>query len=85
MEWDRTPPAVQDYIKNQHQQMAQLQTQVEQLQQHVETLQERVAKTSQTSSKPPSSDSPFHKPKRQRKTSAGKRGGHKGHRGRGAP
>ena len=77
------PPAVQDYIKNQHQQIAQLQTQIEQLQQQVETLQGRVHKTSQTSSKPPSSDSPFQKPKRQRKQSSGKRGGQKGHRGRG--
>ena len=61
-EWELTPPAVQDYIKNQHQQIAQLQTQIEQLQQQVETLQGRVHKTSQTSSKPPSSDSPFQNP-----------------------
>src|SRR5262245_39587557 len=88
--WELTPPAVQDYIKHQHQQMAQLQTQmaqfqsqIEQLQQQVETLQGRVAQTSQTSSKPPSSDAPFNKPKRQRKTSTSKRGGQKGHRGNG--
>ena len=69
--WELTPPAVQDYLKSQHQQIAQLQSQmvqcqsqIEQLQQHVETLQEQLAKTSQTSSKPPSSDSPFNKPKR---------------------
>jgi transposase len=37
------------------------------------------------SSQPPSSDSPFNKPKRQRKTSTGTRGGHKGHRGNGPP
>jgi transposase len=90
LEWELTPPAVQDHIKHQHQQiarlqtqMAQFQTQIEQLQQHVETLQRRVAKTSQTSSKPPSSDSAFNKPKRQRKTSTSKRGGQQGHRGNG--
>ena len=62
--------------KSQNQQIAQLQTQIE-------TLQGRVEKTSPTSSKPPSSDAPFNTPKRQRKQSAGKRGGQKGHRGNG--
>jgi peptidoglycan hydrolase CwlO-like protein len=45
-EWELTPPAVQDSLKSQnHQiaqlqsQMAQLQSQIEQLQQQVETLQ----------------------------------------------
>jgi hypothetical protein len=76
MEWDLAPPAVQDDIKSQNQQIAQLQTQIE-------TLQGRVEKTSQTSSKPPSSDAPFNTAKRQRKQSAGKRGGQKGHRGNG--
>ena len=90
LEWELTPPAVQDYIKRQHQhiaqlqsQMGQFQSQIAQLQQQVETLQGRVAKTSQTSSKPPSSDSPFTKPKRQRRKSSGKRGGQKGHCGKG--
>jgi len=83
MEWELTPPAVQDYIKHQHQQIAQLQTQIAQLQQQVETLQGRVEQTSQTSSKPPSSDSPFNKPKRQKRNASGKRGGQKGHRGKG--
>lgn len=83
LEWALTPPAVQAYITTQHQQIAQFQTQIAQLQTQVETLQGRVDNTSQTSSKPPSSDAPFHKPKRQRKTSAGKRGGQPGHRGKG--
>ena len=83
LEWKITPPAVQDYITTQHQQIAQFQTQIAQLQTQVETLQGRVDNTSQTSSKPPSSDSPFHKTKRQRKTSTGKRGGQQGHRGKG--
>src|SRR5262249_60941377 len=88
--WELTPPAVQDYIKRQHQHIAQLQSQmvqyqseIAQPQQQVEPLQGRVANTSQTASKPPSSDSPFNKPKRRRKTSSGKRGGQKNHRGNG--
>ena len=76
MEWELTPPAVQDYLKHQNQQIAQLQ-------QQVETLQGRVEQTSQISSKPPSSDSPFNKPQRHKRTAAGKHGGQKGHRGQG--
>lgn len=76
MDWERTPPAVQDYIQSLHQQ-------IKQLEQQVDTLQGQVAKTSHTSSKPPSSDSPFNKPKRNRPPSSGKRGGQKGHQGKG--
>ena len=74
MEWELTPPAVQDYIKHQNQQIAQFQAQIAQLQQQVATLQGRVEQTSQTSSKPPSSDSPFNKPNRQKRTASGTRG-----------
>ena len=49
----------------------------------MDTLQGRVEKTSQTSSQPPSSDSPFDKPKRTPRQSSGKRGGRKGHSGTG--
>jgi len=76
MDWELTPPAVQDDIQSLHQQIKQLQTQVE-------TLQGRVEKTSPTSSKPPASDSPFDKPKRKQRQSSGKRGGQKGHSGKG--
>jgi transposase len=76
MDWELTPPAVQDYIER-------LRQHIKQLEKQVETLQGRVGQTSPTSSKPPSSDSPFHKPKRQRRPSSGKRGGQKGHRGQG--
>jgi transposase len=76
MDWALTPPAVQDDIPRLHQQ-------IQQLQQQVDTLQGRVTKTSQTSNKPPSSDSPFDKPKRQQRQSSGKRGGRKGHPGKG--
>ncbi|MEE8251730.1 MAG: IS66 family transposase [Gemmatimonadales bacterium] len=74
--WAITPPTVQDYIRNQQKHIDQLQTQVD-------TLQGRLATTSQTSSKPPSSDSPFKKTKRQPRQSGGKRGARKGHPGKG--
>ena len=76
MEWAITPPTVQSHLLG-------LQQRVYQLQQQVDTLQGRVEKTSQTSSKPPSSDSPFEKPKDKRRTSSGTRGGRKGHPGTG--
>ena len=76
MDWEVTPPAVQDYIRT-------LQGRVAQLQNPVETLQGRVEKTSQTSSKPPSSDSPYKQPKRKRRKSSGKRGARPGHPGTG--
>jgi len=76
MDWELTPPAVQDDSQRLHQQ-------IKQLQQQVDTLQGRGEKTSQTSSKPPSSDSPFDKPKRPQRQSSGKRGGRKGHPGKG--
>jgi transposase len=76
MDWELTPPAVQDYIRP-------LRERVSQLEKQVETLPGRVEKTSQTSSKPPSSDSPFQKPKRTRQKSGGKRGAQKGHPGTG--
>jgi transposase len=76
MEWNITPPAVQDYVRR-------LQEQVRQLQHQVDALHGQVGKTSPTSSKPPSSDSPFKKPQRQRGQSTGKRGGRTGHTGTG--
>jgi hypothetical protein len=90
LEWELTPPAVQDYIKHQHQhiaplqsQMGQFQSQIAPLPQQVETLQGRVAQTSQTSSQPSSSDAPCTKPTHRRNTSSGTRGGPKSHRGNG--
>ena len=63
-------------------QLGALQQQHHQLQHQVDTLQGRLDKTSKTSSKPPSSDSPFTKP--MRRPSSGKRGARKGHPGAGA-
>jgi len=83
-DWHQTPPSVQRYILSLHQRLSDLQKQVDQLQKQVELLQGRIDKTSQTSSKPPSSDSPFKKPKgAKRRSSSGKRGGRKGHPGYG--
>jgi transposase len=76
MDWELTPPAVQDDIGSLHQQIKPLQKQVE-------TLQGRVEKTSQTSRKPPSSDTPFDTPQRQRRKASGPRGARKGHPGTG--
>ena len=67
-EWTITPPSVQDHLLH-------LQKRVDQLAQQVEALQARLDTTSRTSSKPPSSDSPFQKPTRQpRRTGAPHRG-----------
>lgn len=81
VEWDQTPGAVQTHVLALQSQLQALQHQHHQLQLQVDHLQGRVDQTSTTSSKPPSSDSPFKKPKRG--GSSGKRGGRKGHRGSG--
>jgi transposase len=64
-----------------HAQLHDLQQQHQQLHIQVDQLQGRVNQTSKTSSKPPSSDSPFKKP--ERGGASGKRGGRKGHPGSG--
>jgi transposase len=75
-EWAVTPPAVQAHMQR-------LQQRVHQLEQQVETLQGRVERTSHTSSTPPSSDAPFHKPMRKPRASGGPRGARPGHPGHG--
>ena len=75
-EWALTPPAVQAPVQR-------LQPRVHQLEHQVETLPGRVERTSHTSSKPPSSDSPFHKPTRQPRASGSPRGARPGHPGHG--
>jgi transposase len=64
-----------------HTQLLTLPQQPQQLQHQVDTLPGRRHTTSKTSRKPPSSDSPFHKPTR--RISSGTRGAHKGHPGSG--
>src|SRR5499427_3751003 len=76
-DWTQTPPAVQAYLHTVHDALAQLQ-------ERVETLEARLRQNSTTSSRPPSSDSPYKKP-RQHTTSttprkAGGKLGHPGHR-----
>ena len=74
-DWEHTPPAVQAYIATLHQELAHLT-------QRVEALEARTQATSQTSSRPPSSDSPFRKGRRKRdRTSSGRPGAKPGHPG----
>ena len=74
-DWAQTPLAVQAYIATLHQELAQLK-------QRVEVLEARTHATSQTSSRPPSSDSPYRKGRKKRdgKTS-GRPGAKPGHPG----
>jgi hypothetical protein len=54
-DWEQTPPAVQAYLHT-------LRREVGQLQERVESLEARLTQDSTTSSRPPSSDSPYKKP-----------------------
>jgi transposase len=80
-EWEQTPGAVQVHLLALQTQLQDLQQQHQQLQIQVDQLQGRLNQTSTTSSKPPSSDSPFKK--RTRRSSSGKPGAKKGHAGSG--
>jgi transposase len=80
-EWAQTPDAVQVHLLALQTQLQDLHQQQQQLQIQLDQLQGRLHQTSTTSSKPPSSDSPFKK--RTRRPSSGKRGGKKGHAGSG--
>jgi len=76
-DWEHTPAAVQAYVHN-------LQDELTQLRERVEALEARLTQNSTTSHRPPSSDSPYKKP-RQRTTTAtsrkvGGQPGHPGHR-----
>src|SRR5262249_40870432 len=69
------PPAVQAYLHTVHDTLAQLH-------ERIETLEARLAQNSTTSSRPPSSDSPYKKPRqRTNATTARKAGGKPGHPG----
>src|SRR5215813_7160140 len=76
-DWEQTPTAVQAYVHTLRDELTQLRTQME-------ALEARLTQNSTTSSRPPSSDSPYKKP-RQRTTAstprkAGGKPGHAGHR-----
>jgi transposase len=76
-DWEQTPPAVQAYVRT-------LSDEVAQLHDRVETLEARLRQNSTTSSRPPSSDSPYKKPQRHAPSTtprkAGGKPGHPGHR-----
>ena len=68
----QTPPAVQAYLHTGHDALAQMH-------ERVETLEARLAQNAMTSSRPPSSDSPYKKPRqRPNATTARKAGGKPG-------
>src|SRR5215468_11384266 len=75
-DWEQTPLAVQAYVHS-------LRNEVMQLQDRVETLEARLTQHSTTSSRPPSSDAPFKKPRRRTTSTAlrkaGGKPGHPGH------
>jgi transposase len=76
-DWAQTPLAVQAYVRT-------LRDEVEQLHNRVETLEARLTQNSTTSSRPPSSDSPYKKPRWLASSTtprkAGGKPGHPGHR-----
>src|SRR5437764_7109199 len=76
-DWEQTPLAVQAYVHT-------LRDAVAQLRNCVETLETRLQQHSTTSSRPPSSDSPYKKPRRHTTSTtprkAGGKPGHLGHR-----
>ena len=76
-DWEQTPLTVQAYVRT-------LRDEVAQLHDRVETLQARLTQNSTTSSRPPSSDSPYKKPRRRTTAltprKAGGKPGHPGHR-----
>lgn len=73
-DWQNTPDSVKEYVVS-------LERQVNELTSKVDQLFKRVNKNSQNSSKPPSSDPPYNKPKKKSKKSKLKRGAQKGHKG----
>jgi transposase len=76
-DWEHTPPAVQAYVHTLHHELAQLR-------ERMEALEARLQANSTTSSRPPSSDSPYKKPRQRTPATAprkaGGKPGHPGHR-----
>ena len=73
-DWERTPPAVQAYLCTVRAELAQRH-------ERVETLEARLTQNSTTSHRPPSSDSPYKKPRQRSTTTPRKAGGKPGHAG----
>ncbi len=80
-DWLATPEPVRRYVEMLEQRVEQLEATVAQLIRRIEQLESRLNQNSQNSSKPPSSDPPFHRPERGSKKSRRRRGGQKGHAG----
>jgi transposase len=76
-DWERTPAPVQSYVRS-------LQDELMQLRARVEALEARLTQNSTTSHRPPSSDSPYTKPRQctpaATRRKAGGKPGHPGHR-----
>jgi transposase len=76
-DWEQTPPAVQAYLRTMRHEMGQLQ-------ERVESLEARLNQHATTSSRPPSSDAPYKKPRRRTGGKGSRKGGgkpgHSGHR-----
>jgi transposase len=74
-DWEQTPPAVQAYVSTLHHELTQLR-------ERVEALEARLKENSTSSHRPPSSDSPYKKPRhRPSAIPSGKAGGKPGHPG----
>ena len=78
--WERTPPAVQAYIRALEARIVTFEAMVHTLQEQVRTLQEQLNQTSRNSSRPPSSDPP-QSPRPRRPRGQRRRGGQPGHPG----
>ena len=70
-DWEHTPAAVQAYVHT-------LQDDLTQLRARVEALEARLTQNSTTSHRPPSSDSPYKKPRQRRPHHAPESGGETG-------
>jgi len=81
LDWAATPEPVKQYIVYLEQTITSLAARVQQLEKRIEQLEVKTKQTSENSNKPPSSDSPFKKPKHKSRKSKRKRGGQKGHKG----
>lgn len=83
-DWAQTPPAVQAYVSTLDDEMGRLYGEMSQLQERIESLEARLQQNSTTSSRPPSSDSPYKKPRRRTEAKGSRKGGgkpgHPGHR-----
>ena len=81
-EWLATPEPVRKYIEALEAALADLLANAQQHEKRIAQLEQRLNQDSQNSSKPPSSDSPYRKPRpKTKKKKKRKRGGQKGHKG----